>query len=205
VARLELLTMEDRRRTVRRFSVALLGLLFVMAGCVGQSREPPPSEAAPTVSPTESRQVRVDRTVAIYSAVIRRLVTKDHTFGRAKSPFEHVYVVSGAVPKAGHVTREGEPGKPFSREVMEGIRAELRDLPPLDFVPERDSVLLGAGGVMNQGVVISLGPIPPGTERVTVENNLWCGYTCGQWLTYVLELQDGRWRVTGTQGPYAIS
>jgi hypothetical protein len=188
-------------------SLGLLCLLVVAAGCDGPPVEPPPSGRAPAASPGKSRQATIDRTVAIYSAVIRRLVTKDHTFGRAKSPFNHVYVVNGAVEKAGHVTKEGEPGTPFSREVRDGIRAAL-DLLPLDFVPDRDSVLLGkygAGGVMNQGVVISLGPIPPGGSKVEVENNLWCGSTCGQWLTYVLEWQDGTWRVTGTEGPYAIS
>jgi hypothetical protein len=200
--------MENRQRIVKRYSLGLFCLLLVTAGCEGPRREPPRAGGAPEVSPAEAGQSRIDRTVAIYSAVIRRLVIKDHTFGRAKSPFKHVYVVNGAVEKAGHVTKEGEPGSPFSRQVREGIRRELRDLPPLDFVGDRDSVVLGKyfdGEVMNQGVVISLGPIPAGVRKVEVENNLWCGSTCGQWLTYVLESQDDRWRVTGTEGPYAIS
>jgi hypothetical protein len=193
---------------VRRSSLAFVCLLVVAAGCEAPRGETPPSGGAPKVSSPESGQPTIDRTIAIYSAVIRRLVTRDHTFGRAKSPFKHVYIVDGSVENAGHVTREGEPGKPFSSQVMEGIRAELRGLPPLDFVPDREAVLLGrygAGGVKNQGVVISLGPIPAGSDKVKVENNLWCGSTCGQWLTYVVELQNGRWRITGTVGPYAIS
>jgi hypothetical protein len=193
---------------VKRFSLGLFCLLLAAASCEGPREKSTPSGEASKVSPAESGQSRIDRSVAIYSAVIRRLVTRDHTFGKAKSPFEHVYVVNGVVQNAGHVTKEGEPGKPFSRDVMESIRAELRDLPPLDFVADRDAVLLGkygAGGVKNQGVVISLGPIQPTSDRVELENNLWCGSTCGQWLTYVLERQDGKWRITGTEGPYAIS
>lgn len=149
-----------------------------------------------------------ERTVAIYAAVIRRLVTKDHTFGRAKSPFAHVYVVDGAVENAGHVTKEGEPGERFGRKIKEGIRQQLRSLPPIDFVRAPDSVRIGAdglGGVKNDGVIITLGPIPRGQDKVKVQNNLWCGGRCGQWLTYVLRRQGGNWRVIGTMGPYAIS
>jgi hypothetical protein len=61
------------------------------------------------------------------------------------------------------------------------------------------------GGVKNDGVIISLGPIERKKGRVHVATGLWCNSTCGQWLTYVLKQRDENWRITGTTGPYAIS
>ncbi|MGH2820952.1 MAG: hypothetical protein ACRDJ5_09905, partial [Actinomycetota bacterium] len=144
-------------------------------------------------------------TAAIYAAVIHRLVSRDHTFGGGKSPFEHVYVVDGAVAMAGHVMKAGKLGAPFAHSAKGAIRRRLRSLPPIDFVRDPDSVRSGVGEVENNGVIITLGPIPSGRNKVEVENNLWCGGLCAQWLTYVLERQEEKWRITGTTGPYAIS
>lgn len=61
------------------------------------------------------------------------------------------------------------------------------------------------GGVKNDGVVITLGPIPEGENRVEVQASLYAGPLAGTWLTYVVRLSSQGWRVTGTTGPVAIS
>jgi hypothetical protein len=187
--------------------VALMPVVLVAAGCDGGGTQAPRPSVASETPQGGSEDQAIDRSMAIYSAVIRRLVTKDHTFGQGESPFGHVYVVDGVVPKAGRVNQSftAEPEEPFSDDLKRGIREELLDLPPIVFVPDRESALGGAGSVLNDGVIITLGPIQPSGNRVKVENNLWCGGLCGQWLTYVVERQDDRWRITGTVGPYAIS
>lgn len=186
--------------------VALLLTGVMLAACGATSHESG-AGGAPEGAPPNSDSG--DRTIEIYAAVIRRLVTKDHTFGGSSSPFEHVYVVDGAVEDAGDpMEGDGEPGPPFSDEVKEGLKEELGGLPPIDFVSDPDYVRLGTDkmdGVKNEGVIITLSPIARDGDKVEVPNSLWCGGLCGQWLTYVVELRSGDWEVTGTTGTSAIS
>jgi hypothetical protein len=141
--------------------------------------------------------------------VIRRLVTKDHTFGRGPSPFEYIYVVDGPIPGAGNVRTGLRPAaEAFADALKQAVEDRLQDLPPLEFIADPDSVRLGrqgGGGVKNEGVIIRLGPIEPVQDNIHVSTGLWCGGTCGQWQAYVLSQDQDRWKITGTTGPYAIS
>jgi hypothetical protein len=165
-----------------------------------QTRRPSPAVSGPTATRTDAQ---------IYATVIRRLVTKDHTFGGGRSPFEYVYVVDGPIPGAGNVrTGFGPAAEPFVDALKQAVEERLQDLPPLEFIADPDGVRLGkqgAGGVKNDGVIISLGLIERVQDKIHVSTGLWCGGTCGQWLTYVLSQDQDRWRITGTTGPYAIS
>jgi hypothetical protein len=125
-----------------------------------------------------------------------------------------IYVLDGAVPGAEDVNRSLDslkPSKPFPREVKEGIGKELSGLPRLAFVPDRSTGIVGVQGgttpgrVVNGGVLLTLGPIANGATRTRVGANLWINGLAGQWLTYVLKPFEGRWQVTGTTGPTAIS
>lgn len=145
----------------------------------------------------------------IYATVIQRLVTRDHTFGRASSPFEFVYVVDGVVPLG---ERAPSPLGPAVEDFPASTKARmaeiLDELPPLEFIQDPESVRLGpegAGGVKNDGVIISLGPIEWVRGEIQVATGLWCGGLCGQWLTYVLAEEEDGWVITGTTGPIAIS
>lgn len=186
----------------------IIGLFFTgiaLVGCVAEGNPGPSTVRERREQSTHSGA----RTTEIYAAVIRRLVTKDHTFGSSRSPFDHIYVVDGAVERAGDpMEGDGEPGTPFSRKVKEDLRAELDDLLPVGFVSNPDSVRLGPKGmegVKDAGAIITLGPVAGQSARVEVANSLWCGGMCGQWLTYVVELRGGDWEVTGTTGSIAIS
>lgn len=152
-----------------------------------------------------------DRQVAIYAAVIRRLVTKDHTFGGEDPPFQVVYVVDKAVRAAGDVngsrSRWGE-GEPLPADVRQGVEASLSDLPPIRWVSDPSSVIgpdEQGGRVKNEGVLIAMGPISGTDNRVEVGTTLYFALLGGQWLTYVVEDGGGEWQVTGTTGPVAIS
>jgi hypothetical protein len=186
----------------------VLSLVLVASACTDAGDQVGSLPASPR--PTIGNETSVE--AEIYSAVVRRLVTKDHTFGRAASPFEHVYVIDGAIADAGDpraVTAFGPAPREFETQVIAGIRRRLKDLGPLDFITDPDSVRRGKqrlGGVKNEGVIISLGPIEQlEPNEVHVSSGLWCGGTCGQWLTYVVREQHGRWNVIGTTGPSAIS
>jgi hypothetical protein len=190
----------------------LVAAVMLLGACDADTPQPtagpspnatPRSTAGPT-PPTASEQ----RTIAIYSAVVRRLITKDHTFGGGPSPFDHLFIVDGAVKKAGDPMEQRRPTQPFSHAIKRGLRQNLADLPTMDFVSNPDSARLGKrglNGVRDNGVIITLAPIEGDGLKVEVPNSLWCGGLCGQWLTYVVKLEDERWRVTGQTGPYAIS
>jgi len=146
--------------------------------------------------------------------VIRQLITKDNTFGGAEPPFKVVYVVDGAVLAAADPEKplnDLGPQKPFAETLKTDMQRRLMRLPPVRFVAERESVVVGhvagtsPGRVRNDGVLISLGPIEHRGKEVEVANSLWMNGLAGQWLTYVLVQQGEEWEVTGTTGPMAIS
>ena len=184
-------------------------VLVVVVGACTESQ--PAAPVAPPPRPETKPDDGVARRIEIYSAVIRRLVTRDHTFGSGPSPFQRVYVLDGVIsdasdPMAANLL--GPAARPFPPPLVSGIRERLRRLPPLRFVNNAKRVRRGKPlyGVKNDGVIISLGRIEvTRPHRVQVSNSLWCGGLCGQWLTYVLREEDGRWRITGTTGPVAIS
>jgi hypothetical protein len=189
----------------RKVAVIALGLLAVTS--CGQSAGPRSGSTQP--SPTPSGHTDIPTQAQIYAAVIQRLVTKDHTFGTAPSPFRYVYVLDGPIPDAANPRNGLEPAvEGFPEALKRQVVDRLAGLPPLEFISNPDSVRLGKQGlegVRNDGVVLSLGPIEPVQSKVHVSTGLWCGGLCGQWQTYVLSHEDDRWRLTGTTGPYAIS
>jgi hypothetical protein len=193
---------------VKDFAVVLSALAVFAGACTAEhadqsGRASPPAQ---THTPDEKSSSRVE----IYSTVIRRLVTRDHTFGEGSSPFKYVYVLNGAIKEASNPSGDlfGPAPKPFPSVVVKGIKERLEDLPPVRFITDGNRARRGRqgiGGVKNDGVIISLGPIERKNGRVQVSNGLWCGGLCGQWLTYVLRRLDSRWKITGTTGPSAIS
>ena len=191
---------------MKRSLVLLSVFAALLSGCADAGRGTGDLGSEPTPTPSETE---ADREVAIYSSVVRQLVMKDHTFGGGASPFKHVYIVDAAVSTAGDPMGKGEERRePFDEGFMKALESELSDLPPIDFVHDPDDVRRGPdgmGGVENRGVIVTLAPIEGNGTKVKVPNNLWCGGLCGQWLTYVVELRDDEWEVTGTTGPTAIS
>lgn len=172
---------------------------------VGGSNESSTEDSGPAQSETST-----ERKASIYATVIRRLATKDHTFGGGDPGFHIVFVVDGAVP--GVVNPDGtgtrNPKRPFSEELKR--KSELSDLPPLRFVHTRGAAIRGEsssspGQVISGGILITLGPIVGGPSRVQVGNSLWLSGLAGQWLTYVVTRRTGEWRIKGTTGPTAIS
>jgi hypothetical protein len=152
----------------------------------------------------------------IYAAVIRQLVTRDHTFGGADPGFRVIYVLDGVVEGAEDPEKpvdEHDPERPFSHDLKDAMRSlsALAGVPPIEFVAERGSVVVGEdsgkrpGHVKAGGVLISLGPIEGAGDRVEVGNSLWINGQAGQWLTYVVEYRKGVWHLTGTTGQMAIS
>lgn len=190
-----------------KITLVSLAVALVVGGCTDGA--PPASAPSPTASPAAPAPPVPSDDARIYSAVVRRLVTKDHTFGRTSSAFDVVYVLDGASKSAGDPMRDlfQRPPRPFAERLVAGMRRELLGgVPPVRFVDDLDRALKDRSSVRNDGVAIALGPIErKGSDRVHVPNTLWCGGLCAQWQTYVVVRRGGRWVVTGTTGPIAIS
>jgi hypothetical protein len=197
------------------WTVSLLALLLalstIVSGCSGERASRPESGSRPENARPSGKAQGDQRKASIYAAVIRRLVTKDHTFGGEPSPFERVFVIDGVVERAADPSAGAHQIalKPFGAGTKKGMARDLTDLRPLHFVSDPQSVIVetkGCARVKGRGVLISLGPISSGTaETVTVANGLFFACLGGQWLTYVLKPVAGGWRVVATTGPVAIS
>jgi hypothetical protein len=183
-------------------------VILALSACGGAPRDGGPAE---TSGDRGGAQAITERTAAIYAAVLRQLITRDHTFGSAPPPFKRVYVIDGAVANA------SDPGLPadrvagarFPARLKSRIVRRLTDLPPIEFVMDYRDVLVDRKNcprVKADGVLVTLGPISRGARRVAVPSGLFFNCRGGQWLTYVLERrEDGEWDVVGTKGPLAIS
>ena len=188
-------------------ALLLVGLL--LSGCTDQPRTLPVPAKSLDASANDGPSRAELRSIEVYGAVLRGLIMKDHTFGRGRSPFDRVYVLDGAVPNGARWGKMWKIAHPFSEEVRKGLREELRALPPIHFISGARAQRMGDkgmdAGIKGMGVILSVGSIDGHGSRVEVWNSLWCGGLCGQWTTYVLRSSDGRWRITGTTGPMAIS
>ena len=187
---------------MKRIAVILVAVGLVLPACNGSLETGRRIEPG---GPTSEPDARI---VAIYSTIIRRLVTEDHTFGDEESPFDRIFVDVRIGGGAGDPDASPPTGPRLSAEDQAAILRELADLPPVGFVENPDSVIVDKNGcaqVKGNGVLITLGPISGDSERATVPNDMFFACLGGQWLTYVLHNEDGHWRVTGTEGGIAIS
>jgi hypothetical protein len=178
-------------RTRASVAIGLAGLLAL--GCGESERRPAPSATATAGAAS---------TVAIQAAVIRELT--------AVAPRPKVlYVRDGVIEGAGdpRTLVTAPPGPPFTASAKHELRRALADLPPLRFVRNRDSVVVGRppGRILGRGLLVTLGPVDRRGDRVLVGANRWASGLNGAWLTFVLERRGSGWRVTGTRGPKAMS
>lgn len=148
----------------------------------------------------------------VYTAVLKKALV-DAWSGRGESGFRVIFVDDGVVPRAATSIRMEDPRRPFAADLKAGMRflREQGDLPPIEFVAEREAALRGPGAgryaarVKNKGLLVSLGRIRATPKRAEVGAMLWVDVKAMEWLTYVVKEKQGGWRVVGTTGPVAIS
>jgi len=143
---------------------------------------------------------------AIHVAVVRQLVEFDNTFG-PDHRFTEVLIVDHVDAHAGDPYRQGEPGASFTDGQRSAIRAAVEHLSPVRFISNRNDYIRQdvLQPTIPGSAIIAVAPVEFDDQGATVGVELWCGGTCGLWLTYrVAEEPDG-WTVTGTEGPWAIS
>ena len=141
------------------------------------------------------------------AAAGKGLITRDHTFGKGSHRFAEYliqdHIDRGAGAPDTPATGVGRPLTAGERAAIAGVVAPFgpyrfiadagawrtKDLQPT--VP--GAVILGVGEPAIEGDS-ALAPV-----------SLWCGGLCGTWLSYRVVRAGDAWRVTGTEGPVAIS
>jgi hypothetical protein len=181
--------------------LALVAAALVASGCGGVSGTAPGSGeetfGPQDLSPTE-------REAFVYSAIIKHMTSEE---GQSAG-FQVIYVLDRAVEGAADPDVQADSGTPISSEVQIRVQEELALLPPIKFIPDGDEVVgpsEDGSEVQNGGILITLGPIPAGEDRVEVEASSYLGNLAATWQTWVLERRGLRWEVTGTTGPVATA
>jgi hypothetical protein len=133
----------DRRRATRLVRLLPLSVVLVAASCGAGDRS-----------------AADNRAIAIYSAVIRAVIAQPPGSPSTTVPSEPVFVVAA------------NPRSPISLEVQAGIVEALHAFATLRFVDERSEAIASdepGQPVHEDGVLLTLGEIPPGRTAVTVE------------------------------------
>ena len=215
--------MTELRQSHFQLVPALLIVLSTLAACshrgselAGPDKGPTDPVAAASNASTEtsgsSAKPASTEGAFIYAAVIERLVKEARSDG-SDSPFKVLFILDGVVPNAANPTIQAAHVEPFSHDMKDGIKlvTALGELPPIEFVTERESAVVGTksgrqpGRARDGGALISLGPVEKPDQRVEVSSSLWVNGLWGRWQTYVLDERDGVWKVAGVTGPIAIS
>ncbi len=159
---------------------------MLVVGCGG--RHPyPATPGTPTPQPDAD-------TVAIYATVVRRLCTRDDSFGGTYKPAV-VYLVRQTDDRAGDPsTPRGEPVV-LPEAVQNGIGVALRDLPArVVWVNSPEDVPKDArtGEVKGHGVIVTLGNIRPQEDgTVHVPASIYVANLAAAGQTYVLQKENG--------------
>jgi hypothetical protein len=141
--------------------------------------------------------------VAVYAAVVRHMTTEQGQ----PSGFRVIYLLDRVVGNRADPDDQaaGRPLRPAERTAL--VEA-VGDVAPIEFVSTRAEVVgpqAEGARVEDGGIFLTVGPISGGEERVLVPASSYLGNLAGSWQTWVVERVGDRWRVTGTEGPVAVS
>ncbi len=174
-------------------------LLFVMVllgmgvACRGRESNPTPSSADEA---------------AIYTTVIRQLVTVDDTFGGTLNP-SHIYILRQTSDQAGDPASATGESHLLDAALQDEISVRLASVPAeITWVDSREEVPVNSetGAVEDNGVIVTLGNVQWQEEDVVhVPGSIYIASLAAGGQTYVLERVDGAWLITGNTGVQWIS
>lgn len=142
---------------------------------------------------------------ALVAVALQELVTNDHTFGSGPPPFTEYLIQSNIDPSAGTGTGSGSV-RALTEDERSAIEAVIAPFGPVQWINDpgefrTDNLIPTIEG----SAILGVGEPTIDGDRALVPVSLWCGGLCGTWLTYDVELIEGIWQVTGSNGPIAIS
>jgi ABC-2 type transport system permease protein len=177
----------------------------VVQKAVAVPMQVPPPAPVPTPRPA---LIEGDQ-VAIYVAVVRQLLTVDHTFEDGPPNFPVVYLVRSTDDGVGDPDAPQAESRALPESVQSAMVAALDDL-SVEFlwVDDADEVPRDGdtGAVAGGGAIVTLGNIQFQEDgSALVSAKLYFSMPGATGKTYVLEQVDGTWQVTGDTGVQWIS
>jgi hypothetical protein len=156
-----------------------------------------------------SSSLTIQDETAIYSRVIRHLVTVDDTFGGNLNP-ETVYVIKNTDDSAGNPVEGQQSDTRMITEIMQiEISSMLNDLPvEIVWIDRFEDAEFEETGfeVKRGGAIITLGNIHPKEDgSVNVAGSIYIANLAAGGTTYILEKTSGSWEITGHAGPVWMS
>lgn len=178
---------------------AAVAAVLALAACGGDGV---PAGARTTVTANTARE---DVSAEVMGAAVRRLVTRDHTFG-GDHRFTEYLVLSRTDAAAGSPGGRRSVARPLTVAERDAIAAAVAERGPHRFIDDASEGRTDDLQPLVEGsAIVSVGePVIDG-DTALVPATLWCGNVCGVWLTYRVDRVAGAWRVTGTEGPVAVS
>jgi len=191
---------------VRRFVLLGLCLMLAITACARPSSVPGAPDGTASASAPEGT-----RDADIFIAVVRRYLTNPSENSFPGFEFPVVYVLSRVDPGAAVPIdpASSPPGYDIAADDQQRIIASLRDVAAIQFVADRDEVIVhgteGCDQVRDGGILIVLAPPQGGPDRVEVGIHGFVACLGATWLTYVVRHDTSGWTVTGTTGPVAVA
>ena len=187
-----------RRRRAIAWAVVLVALTLASAACGG--------DGAPAGAGTAAATTARDASAEVMGAAVRRLVTRDHTFGRGGHRFTEYLLLSRTDPAAGSPGGPDAAARPLTAAERRAIAAAVAGLGPHRFIDDASQARTDdLQPVVEGSAIVSVGEPEIDGDTALVPATLWCGNVCGIWITYRVDRVGGAWRVTGVEGPTAIS
>lgn len=178
-----------------KFYRLLLVMVLLGPGVACRGRQP-------TSAPSSTDEA------AIYATIIRQLVTIDDTFGGTLNP-AHIYILRQTDDRAGDPASATGESQILGTNLQSEIRNQLADLDAeITWVDNREAVPINSetGAIDDNGVIITLGNIQwQEATTVYVPASIYIASLAAGGQTYVLELIDGTWTITGKTGAQWIS
>jgi len=144
-----------------------------------------------------------DRSAGIYAAVISGLIAG----GAANfDPWPPVtYIDATARSSAGPVAVTDVVSSPILIEVQHRIGDALAAHTEVRFVDDPQSVIQPDSRVRDNGVLVTLAPVPPAGRPLRIGARSYVGNLGSKSCTFIVDGAGAHWRVTGTTGVYAVS
>ncbi len=150
--------------------------------------------------------VPADDTPAIMAAAVEQLIAVDNTFGEGPPPFSQYLLLDAVDPAAGSGEAVDAAVRPLTASERSATEAVVSLFGPVQWIGDAEEYRTeDLRPTVEGAVIIGVGEPVLDQGGALVPVSLWCGGSCGTWLTYRVELANGAWTVTGIEGPIAIS
>jgi hypothetical protein len=144
-----------------------------------------------------------ERAADIYAAVISALIAGGHPHFDPWPPV--TYIDATARSSAGPVAVRDVVTSPIPAEVQRRVGEALAAHTEVRFVDDPQSVIQPDSRVRDQGVLVTLAPVPAAGRPAEIGARSYLGNLGRKSCTFIVDETGGRWHVTGTTGIFAVS